>query len=472
MMTKKIPIILCALFFLTNLHAFTTDDVLKIKNDKEAVISSFSKKEKERIMEKYNTKEIQTITSVFYETVLNFLNDDNKQCEADFYSRLIAELNKADIAHSKDAIDEHLKMLRSTNAIDDVLFDIITSLNEDSQKFNSLDLGNKPNLLFKRDHDERLENNNLTELYSSFKKWPDELTSCSTQEFIRLKESITVPNQSKDNTRLKYLGTLNYSAYNQGLISLSTYNRLEFLRTKSNLEKRYIWLNDYFKIILNVKNKMIPKNQHYEVKNLNAEDRFSTERLKRFSRLTRRKLLYQKYNENQIILLAQVMQKASRRMGVDPDTTSKAPYIYQEFEYTDENGERKNYVEKIEIDPQSQYNLARRLLRKDITDLQMMGLFNKTNVTYEDLVMASLEVGYISLEDIEFVVKYDDLWNPTTSKYERMRKFVFTSLGYSTFFLPPPFNIAASLALGVVEGIVDNNNKDGASNDNPGTFIE
>src|SRR4051812_42476947 len=107
MMTKKIPIFLCALFFLTNLHAFTTDDVLKIRNDKEAVISSFSKKEKDRIMEKYNTKEIQTITDVFYETVLDFLNDENKQCEADFYSRLIAAFSKADIAHSKDAIDGH-----------------------------------------------------------------------------------------------------------------------------------------------------------------------------------------------------------------------------------------------------------------------------------------------------------------------------------------------------------------------------
>jgi hypothetical protein len=111
-------------------------------------------------------------------------------------------------------------------------------------------------------------------------------------------------------------------------------------------------------------------------------------------------------------------------------------------------------------------------MRKDMVDLQMMSIFNQIDVTYEDLVMASLEVGYITLEDIEFVAKYDDLWNPETSKYERVSKFVFTVAGYTTFFLPPPFNIAASLALGIVEGIADNQHKNGATNDNPGTFIE
>jgi hypothetical protein len=159
-------------------------------------------------------------------------------------------------------------------------------------------------------------------------------------------------------------------------------------------------------------------------------------------------------------------------MGVDPDTNSGRPFITQEFSILTSSGERENYVERIELDPQSQYNLARRLLRKDMVELQMMGTFSKVKITHEDIVMAAFETGHISFEDIEFVVRYDDLWNPKKNPYHKMISFVFRVSGYTTFFLPPPWNIAASIAMGVVEGLVDNQFRTGAENDNPSTFIE
>jgi hypothetical protein len=217
---------------------------------------------------------------------------------------------------------------------------------------------------------------------------------------------------------------------------------------------------------------MIPFKRAYKVINLEDENSFSTERLKRFSKLTRRKLLFQKYDENQIILLAQVMKKASQRMGVDPDTKTLTPYLMMEYSIEGESGETENLVEKIELDTQSQFNLARRLMRKDLLALQMMKSFQKLKITYEDLVMASLETGYISLDDIAYVVKYDDLWNPSMSKSERMVNMSFRIAGYSTFLLPPPFNVVAALGLSIVEGIVESKNINGASNDNANTFIE
>lgn len=159
-------------------------------------------------------------------------------------------------------------------------------------------------------------------------------------------------------------------------------------------------------------------------------------------------------------------------MGVDVDTDSKRPVISQEFSVLQPNGERSNYVETIELDPQSQYNLARRLLRKDMTELQMMDIFVSKKITHEDIVMAALETGYVSLEEIEFVIQYDDLWNPEKTKFEKISGFIFTVAGYSTFFLPPPWNITASIALGVIEGLVEAKNKKGSENDNPATFIE
>lgn len=471
-MKKFLPVLMSACF-LNNAFAFTMNDVQKIKNDKEVLITSFSKREKERILDKYNDQAAnEKLRKIFYSTMLNFINDEEaKQCESDFFSRLKTELKNADIATDKESLDDHLKMLRATHAIDDVLFDIVTSINEDAAKFSKVDL-KKPVRASLAKNEDRLEKNSVDDLYWAFAKWPDDKTRCSTQEFVRLKESVAIPAQAKEKVKAKYLGTLNKAAYEKKIITLETYNKLEYYRTDSNLEKRYIWLNDYIKIVLSAKNAMVPRTKGYDVKKLDAENRFSSEKLKRFSALTRRKILYKKYNETQIILLSQVLQKASRRMGVDADTITKAPYLIQEFELLKENGERQTYVERTEIDPQSQYNLARRLMRKDIVDLQMMSLFNRLDISYEDVVMAALETGYISLEDIEFVVAYDDLWNPTTSKYERMSGFIFKVAGYTTFFLPPPFNVAASIALGIVEGIVDQRFENGASHDNPGTFIE
>ena len=159
-------------------------------------------------------------------------------------------------------------------------------------------------------------------------------------------------------------------------------------------------------------------------------------------------------------------------MGSDPDTESKAPIITQEFSVLTPNGERETYVESFELDAQSQYNLARRLLRKDMTETQMMDLFSKVQITHEDIVMAGLETGYISLGDLEYVVAYDDLWNPSVSKFEKVTGFIFRIAGYSSFFLPPPWNITATIVLGIAEGIVNNKNKTGVDNDNPATFIE
>lgn len=217
---------------------------------------------------------------------------------------------------------------------------------------------------------------------------------------------------------------------------------------------------------------MVSVSKGYKPINLDDEDKFSSERLKRFSKLTRRKILYRKYTETQIIMLAQVLQKASRRMGVDVDTESGTPYITQEFSVLQPNGERTTYVERFDLDPQSQFNLARRLMRKDILDLQMMDTFQGLQITYDDVVSAAFETGYITIEDITYVVRYDDLWNPEISKWERVSGFVFKVAGYSSFFLPPPWNIVGTIAIGVVEGIVQKKFETGADNDNPATFIE
>ena len=107
-----------------------------------------------------------------------------------------------------------------------------------------------------------------------------------------------------------------------------------------------------------------------------------------------------------------------------------------------------------------------------MTELQMMDIFNRTIITYEDVIMAGFETGYISFEDIEYAIRYDDLWNPEVSRQEKVIGFVKSILGYATFLLPPPWNVTTSIVLGIAEGLVSKQFVNGAENDNPSTFIE
>lgn len=447
-------------------------DLTKLRNDKEAVISVFGQRDQDDINKRYGNQEFnQRITEILFATLRDFLRENKNRCDLDLVSRFEKRLESEGLPHTESALSDYLKLLRVQDSIDDVFYDILSASLKDYQGLRTLDTSRAPKRVSARAH--KLEETNpIKELYSNFDTFPDDTDLCAFQEFIYLKNNFLDEKGNKPKNPLKILGDLNRKALELNVINLDSYHRLEFLRTKSQLEHRYVFLRDYLKIIFFAKNQMVPRNHVYKPIKIEDEDRFSSERVKRFSRLTRRKILYRKYNETQIILLAQVMQKASRRMGTDVDTESGVPYIIQEFKVLEEDGQQRTYVERLELDPQSQFNFARRLLRKDILDLQMMDTFNQLTITYQDVVMAAFETGYITIEDINYVVRYDDLWNPATSKFERIMGFVFKVSGYGTFFLPPPWNVVGTLALGIVEGLVEQKLSTGADNDNPATFIE
>lgn len=464
-------IALSVLFSVNSFAEYTMEDVKKLQNDKEVHISSFSNKEALRLQAKYTDKaDLGRRADIFYNVMLDFVNADDKHCELRLIDELQKKLSEEKIASNQNDIEEYLKVLRVRHSIDDILYEILSSVNRDYFALKNVDLNKKAKRLF-FSHNKITAANDLKELYSGFSEFPDEESRCFYQEYMYVYNNL----KKSDGVKKAKLGdfkTLTIKAYEQNLFPLATFNKIRFLQDESSVNKRNIWLNDYLKVIFSAKNKMVPLKYSYKPRKIEEENEFSSKRIKRFSKITRRKLLYSKYNETQIVLLSQILQKASRRMGVDVDTETKRPVISQEFSVLQANGERSNYVETIELDPQSQYNLARRLLRKDMTETQMMDIFVNEKITHEDIVMAALETGYVSLEEIEFVIQYDDLWNPEKTRFEKISGFIFTVAGYTTFFLPPPWNITATIALGVIEGLVDAKHRKGTENDNPATFIE
>ena len=453
-------------------NQFPMKDILKMQNDKEVIISSFSLDDKKRVLDKFSKLNNQNIfKAIFYKAMFKFLNANDAKCESTFISSIINDLKNENVEKNENDVLDVFKYLRSISAIDDVMYDILEGLTKDYFALSIIDLNAKPVKNIFKDYGKRAEDYDLKMLFKDFNPMPDETTKCGYREFNRLQNSVGLKNDTikKRNTILK---DLIFKAYEDGILDLPATNILKFMINSSTMNKRSIWLVDYVNTVTRAKNKLVPQKYKYQVVNLDEENKFSSERRSRFNKITRRKILYSKYDASQIILLAQVLKKTSQRMGVDPDTKASVPYLIQEFETIQENGQLVNYVERIELDSQSQYNLARRLMRKDILALQMMTSFRAVQVTYDDVVMAALETGYLSLDDVTYVVKYDDLWNAEVSQTEKMLGFTFTVAGYSTFFLPPPWNVAGALALSIIEGVVDSKKIDGASNDNPNTFIE
>jgi hypothetical protein len=463
-------------FFLSSLIMFSTlsyadytlEDVKKMRNDKEVFISSITEKDQKRIDPKYRDLTlVKRLSESFYKTVQSFVNQESKHCELTLIDALIKNAAKDGIK-DEDSFEEYLQALRVNNAIDDLLYDILSSLNEDYYGLKELDLTRIP----KRSKlsSDTVKANDLKELFSGFAEFPDEKDRCFFQEYMFVSNNTRNAKGKKDDDNIKLFRGLTSKAYEEKIISLATYNKMAYLQTESQINDRSIWVNDYLKIVLNAKNKMVPLNYKYQPVKLEDEDMFASLRVKRLG-ITRRELLYRKYDATQIVLLAQVIQKASRRMGVDADTDTQRPSISQEFTVNGENGERRTYVEVTELDPQSQFNLARRMMRKDMIELQMMDIFLAVKITHEDLVMAALETGYLSLEELSYVLKYDDLWNPHKSKFEKVSGFVMEVAGYGSFLLPPPWNIVASVAIGIVEGIIEGKERKGTDNDNPGSIV-
>lgn len=451
---------------------YTMEDMQVLRNDKEPLISVFSKRERSKLEKKYeNTETPNLLVNLFYSAISEISSSENRVCELNLIDVFGRKLQENNLSNDKDSIQEYLKVIRSQQAIDDVLYLISSGALKDYFEFRDLNFSKTPKNLRKAS-EKLLDKNDLEDLFEGFDEYPDEKSRCSYQELSYIRANVRNSKGLKSTKKEKDIKPLIRQAYLDKLIPVESYYKLDYLNNKAKLSERDLWLHDYLNIIMRAKNQMIPVKNDYNVINIEDEDSFSSERIKRFSKLTRRRVLYRKYDETQIILLAQVLQKASRRMGVDPDTKSSTPFISQEFWVTGRDGQVENYVEKFELDPQSQYNLSRRLMRKDMTELQMMDMFTDVKITYNDIVVAALETGYISLDDISHVVKYDDLWNPEKTKWERISGYIFTGLGYSTFFVPPPWNVVATIALGVVEGVVDSKFSNGADNDNPATFIE
>lgn len=466
--------------FFTSAQA--TDNLVElIANNKEPVSSSLSQGEIEDARKLFDGEQGERIAFAFKNSLSQYFQDLRFEdgsvdlralCELKFLNAFVLELDRQGISSDLDSLKKYFQFLRASNVIDDLLFEIMSSLAD--QKAGLEEAGRKtgiPWFLGRYEDEQMFREVELDWVFESFTPWRAEGFSCfysSYDETVRrIKDVLGISKGASD-----YYKKFNFEAFNQGVLDEEAFWQLEYIRKNNMYKQRQVSLTRYLGTLMGAKDTMRPENYQPETAPIEIEDPFVAERLSRWKKISRRKNLYRKYTAHQIIMLAQVLEKASRRMGTDPDVESSIPVIIQEFSFIDEMGVRQNYVERTPLDSQSQYNYARRRMRMDIVDLQNMSSFAGVRIEYSDIVTAALETGYITHEDISYVLAYDDLWNPEPEPWRRLKNFCFSLGRTSILYLPAPYNIVGTIGLAALQGFLADNNNKGASNDNPATIIE
>jgi hypothetical protein len=279
-----------------------------------------------------------------------------------------------------------------------------------------------------------------------FQKWPDEISSCSVGRFFRLSASLTWKNKRQ---RDSLLNKLNYLALEQKIISLETYNKLEIIKAHKAID----WTVNVFKyldIVSNAKDKLSPTGKP-EV----DPSEYSTKYADRKAKLTHRGRLYKNFDSTQVMMLADIILKTSKRMD--------AHYVAINFQYEDRpDSEVETYV----LSPMERYRLSIKLLRKDMGEVMRSDLFKNSPVAYEDLVAAAYETGLIRSEELGLILKFEEFWNPKDPKWKIYANFAFSILGTAAIYLPPPWNIVGAIALIVTQVQINKKQKKANPDDN------
>lgn len=444
-MKKFVLLIATAIFLLTDADAF---DVRLLANNKEVISRELTTSEvKEvttwaadhRLRGDLRKGALRALAETF-----NEMERIDTNCEVG----LVRQLQKDAKRHGVITYDEEIHLLNAYLRKEDLIDDILYRLLRDSSHV-TLDLeknvnerapGRPWNLNTRQNAGVDLE-----KFFEKVKKWPDDINDCSLDAYFYMSRELKYKNaKDRDSQMFKLL----YMAYKDGVINLATFNKLETFRKRGALDWQ-VYFNRYADVVNNAKDKLT---KNPETK---ATNDFSQEYVSRKDRLTKRGNLYSSFNSTQIMMLAQIIEKAARRMD------AKQAYLRWEFQ-DDSEGDHEIYV----LSPMEQYRVAIRMLRRDMAEVMRSEAFKYTGVEYEDLIAAAYETGFIKSSELDYVLKFEDLWNPKTPKWKKYANFAFSLAGSAAFYLPPPWNIVGSIGLVLAQSKIVNGDQQPDPDDN------
>lgn len=441
-MKKYVLLLATALWLFSDANAF---DIRLLENNKEIISRELSTANIQSMMNWQKNHPLSMNLKSRSINVLDQAFDEMEQlessCEIGLMQRLIKIAKEKNLIEESNEIFHLLVFYRQQNLIDDIFYKILKNSAKIDYDFNRLNELSSPrpiNLLTRQN-----SQIDLNIFYNPFKSWPNEIKNCSTTAFENMFSSLNWKNtRDLDNQIIK----LNFLALRNKVISLETFKKLEVLR-KIKIKNQTIALDHYLKIINEAKDKLTKSPE------IITENSFPTNYVSRRDGITQRENLYLKYTSTEVVILAQIIEKASKRID--------AKYASLSWKYS-EDEEIDIYV----LSPMEQYRAAIKMLRRDMAETMRSEAFQNKNVQYEDLIAAAYETGLIKSSELNHVLKFEELWNPKTPKWKAYMNFAFSLGGTATFFLPPPWNVVGAIGLALTQSKIANGQTKPDSDDN------
>lgn len=444
-MKKFVLLIATAIFLLTDADAF---DVRLLANNKEVISRELTTTEVSQVMawaSEHNLKDgLRAKALTALAETFNEMERIDTNCEVGLVRQLQDDAKRHGIITHDEEIHLFNAYLRKEDLIDDILFRLLrdsSNVTLDLEKNVNDKVPGRPWNLNTRQN----AGIDLEKFFEKVKKWPDDIKDCSIDAYYYMARELKYKNaKDRDGQMFKLL----YMAYKDGVIDLATFNKLDTFRKRGALDWQ-VYFNRYADVVNNAKDKLT---KNPETK---ATNDFSQEYVSRKDKLTKRGNLYSSFNSTQIMMLAQIIEKAARRMD------AKQAYLRWEFQ-DDSEGDHEIYV----LSPMEQYRVAIRMLRRDMAEVMRSEAFKYTGVEYEDLIAAAYETGFIKSSELDYVLKFEDLWNPKTPKWKKYANFAFSLAGSAAFYLPPPWNIVGSIGLVLAQSKIVNGDQQPDPDDN------
>ena len=448
-MKKFVLLLTFALLAIANANAF---DVKLLANNKEANSRELSSKDLTNLqqwVQQHGVEEAELKISALKALEVTMSEEEkiDTTCELGLVSRLTKHARAANVIGENEEIYNLAVFLRKNNMIDDIFYKLL----RDSTNVR-VDLATRGNarLPFNRPNGTVDSGLDIKKLYEPFQTWPNDVEVCTLDAYYEMIVKLTWKTTKERDLKVQ---RLNYHAYKQGVITLEIFNKLEVLRNRGILEWP-ITFKRYVDVVNNAKDKLTKSPE------TKTEHTFSERYISRKEKLTQRGRLFKFFNSTQIMMLAQIIEKTAKRMD--------AKQVTLNWQYTeDPQGETEVYI----FSPMEQYRAAIKMLRKDMGEVMRSEAFRNTGLDYDDLIAAAYETGYIKSEELDYVLKFEDFWNPQTPKWKTYANFAFSLAGTATFYLPPPWNIVGAIALVLTQTKIMNNGQQPDPDDNWNVII-
>lgn len=422
----KIIFCFLVLFFLSVTQSFSFDVTL-LQNNKESFSRMVTSSDRANLTEWVRLhpmgEELKLKAREVFQKTLTTYEAREAKCDVGLADLLSANAKEARVLEEDSELRLLLVLLREENQMDDILMDILLSSIDVKKDIANAGRWIKPktprNLVAPADVD-------LKKYFGMVSNWPDEVDFCSIGRYFHMAGMLTYKtNKERDNLmwRMAHIGL------RDGLIDTLTFHRLEALRLNYVLDWKYYSFN-YLEMINGAKDKMA------KVRELTATNSFSEKYVSRKEKLTQRGRLYKSFSPTQVMIMSSVIERLSKRMDA-----RRVELIFQFGD--DPAGERETYV----LSPMEQYRVSINMMRKEMAELMRGDLFRGTNISYEDIIASAFETGLIKSSELDYILKFEEFWNPKTSKLRTYANFAFSLAGTASFYLPPPWNLVGAVAL-------------------------